>query len=34
MAVARQTHFREDYSAVMRIMDRLNVSERIRFGPR
>jgi hypothetical protein len=28
MAVARQTHFREDYSAVMRIMYRLNVSER------
>jgi len=28
MPVARQTHFREDYSAVMRIMDRLNVFER------
>ena len=28
MPVARQTHFREDYSAVMRILDCLNVFER------
>jgi hypothetical protein len=28
MPIARQTHFREDYSAVMRILDRLNVFER------
>jgi len=28
MPVARQNHFREDYSAVMRILDRLNVFER------
>jgi hypothetical protein len=28
MPVARQTNFREDYSTVMRILDRLNVIER------
>jgi hypothetical protein len=28
MPIARQTHFREDYSAVMRVLDRLNVFER------
>jgi hypothetical protein len=28
MRVARQTHFREAYSAVMRVLDRLNVFER------
>ena len=32
MPVARQTHFREDYSAVMRILERLNVFERNQVG--